>query len=57
LTGPRSVRLPDLTVEQASVLLDVLDALTAAVVHEYGQAIAAAELAAAHDDDDEDAPF
>ena len=38
------IRLPHLTVTQASALLDVLDALTAAVVREYGDAIAA------HDD-------
>ena len=34
------IRLPDLSLEQASALLDVLDALTAAVVREYGDEIA-----------------
>ena len=33
------LRLPALTVVQASVLLDVLDALTNAVVQTYGEAI------------------
>jgi hypothetical protein len=34
------IRLPNLSLEQASALLDVLDALTAAVVREYGDEIA-----------------
>ena len=33
------VRIPDLSVEQAIALLDVLDALSAAVVRDYGEAI------------------
>jgi len=45
------VRLPGLTVEQASLLLDVLDALTAAVLREHGEAIARLEP---RDDEDPD---
>ena len=52
MIAPRDIRLPDLTVEQASVLLDVLDALTAAVVREYGDAIAAVEWVGDGDADD-----
>jgi len=52
MIAPRDIRLPDLTVEQANVLLDVLDALTAAVVREYGAAIAAVECVGEGDDED-----
>ena len=43
MSATRILRLPPLTVEQASVLLDVLDALTNSVVQAYGEEIVAFE--------------
>lgn len=39
MSAPPILRLPPLTVAQAGLLLDVLDALTNAVVQTYGEAI------------------
>ena len=51
-------RLPDLSLEQASALLDVLDALTAAVVREYGDDIARSQRDGDRlRDRDDDLPF
>ncbi len=52
------IRLPDLSLEQASALLDVLDALTAAVVREYGEEFARSQRDGDRPRDrDDDLPF
>ena len=52
MSPPPILRLPPLTVAQASVLLDVLDALTNAVVRTYGEKIFAHERRATPPDGD-----
>ena len=51
MSAPSALRLPPLTVAQASVLLDVLDALTNAVVLTYGEQIFELERGPSDDDD------